>query len=72
MEVSRLFGLKEIIYLNRIAFEQGDRAVLAIIRRQRIEKRHYRFVRFAEGQADAPRTDKNLEYKEAARIGGKL
>lgn len=52
-----MFGLKEIIYLNRIAFEQGDHAVLAIIRRQRIEKRHFRLIQCPEGKANAPSAD---------------
>ena len=34
-----MIGLPEIIRLNNLAAENGDRAVLALIRRQRIEER---------------------------------
>lgn len=54
-----MFGLPEIIYLNRIAAEQGDRAVLRLIRRQRIEGRQAGVVRIEEGK-----------HKEAAAGSG--
>jgi len=45
-----MFGLPEIIYLKRIAAEQGDRAVLRLIRRQRIEGRQAGVFRIEEGK----------------------
>jgi 2-iminoacetate synthase ThiH len=47
-----MFGLSEIIYLNNLAAEAGDRAVLALIRQNRIEGRQSGVVRIEEARKD--------------------